>query len=95
MRYIITYFVAFIKFGPSKVTVMKKVTNNIRRGIWRGFGEQLEDLDFGDGICLLSQIYTGFHTKLNYPQREAELVGSKVNITNTNKMRLNARNNQT
>jgi hypothetical protein len=51
--------------------------------------ERLEDLEFADNICLLSQRLTDMQEKLKQLQREAELAELNINVKKTKEMRVN------
>jgi hypothetical protein len=52
---------------------------------------RLEDLDFADDICLLSQRYIDMKDKLMRLQQETNLAGQNINVYKTKEMRINAR----
>jgi hypothetical protein len=72
--------------------VMKKVVEGGRRGIQWGIHDRLEDLDYADDICLLSQSFQDMDTKLARLQKEAEIAGLKINIQKTKEMRIRSEN---
>lgn len=63
---------------------------NRRRGIQWGLHERLEDLDFADDICLLSQRHSDIKFKLDALKKEAEVAGLNINIGKTKTMEINA-----
>ena len=65
--------------------IMKMVTANKRRGITWKPTERLEDLDYADDICLLSQSYKDMKEKLKDLNKEAAKVGLKMNSSKTNR----------
>jgi hypothetical protein len=69
--------------------VMRRVTEGKRRGIQWGLTERLEDLDFADGICLLSQKCRDIAEKLRDLEDEAKVVGLKVNSGETKLTKIN------
>lgn len=71
---------------------MKKVVEGGRRGIQWGIHDRLEDLDYADDICLLSQSFQDMDTKLARLQKEAEIAGLKINIQKTKEMRIRSEN---
>lgn len=66
-------------------------TNN---GIHLGLQTRLNDLDYADDICLLSQSYSELQQKINNISLNAAKVGLKINIRKTKSMRLNTNNEQ-
>jgi hypothetical protein len=60
--------------------MMRKVMEKRKRGLQWGLQDRLEDLDFADGICLLSQRYRDMEIKLVKLQREAEDAGLQINV---------------
>jgi hypothetical protein len=69
--------------------VMRSVTEGKRRGIQWGLTERLEDFDFTDDICLLSQKCRDMAEKLRDLEDEAKLVGLKVNSGKTKLIKIN------
>jgi hypothetical protein len=67
---------------------MRKTLGNRKRGIQWGMKDRLEDLDFADDICLLSQRYSDMEDKL-IRLREAKLAGLNINVNKTKEMRIN------
>lgn len=67
--------------------VMNKVCN-IPRGIQWTLTSRLEDLDFADDICLLSQTNKDMSVKLQRLIHYAGQVGLKINVNKTKLMRL-------
>jgi hypothetical protein len=70
--------------------VMRKVMEKRKRGLQWGLQDRLEDLDFADDICLLSQRYRDMEIKLVKLQREAEDAGLQINVNKTKEMRINS-----
>jgi hypothetical protein len=70
--------------------VMRKVMEKRKRGIQWGLQDRLEDLDFADDICLLSQRYRDMEIKLAKLQREEEDAGLQINVNKTKEMRINS-----
>jgi hypothetical protein len=68
---------------------MRKSLGNRKRGIEWGMKDRLEDLDFADDICLLSQRYSDMKDKLIRLQHEAKLAGLNINVNKTKEMRIN------
>lgn len=73
--------------------VMRKAINNKKKGIQWGLTENLEDLDFADDICLLSQNRQHMQDKIEALETEASKVGLKINKGKTKSMSLNATKN--
>jgi hypothetical protein len=71
--------------------VMRKTLGNRKRGIEWGMKHRLEDLDFADDICLLSQRQSGMKHKLIRLQEEAKLAGLNINVNKTKEMTINTR----
>ena len=71
--------------------VMKKVTEEKKRGIQWGLTERLEDLDYADDICLLAQKYVDMEEKFKDLEYKAKKVGLKVNPTKTKLMKVNTK----
>nr|KAG5711950.1 hypothetical protein BaRGS_026391 [Batillaria attramentaria] len=69
--------------------VMRQATDGKRTGIQWTFSKQLEDLDFADDIALLSHKQQDAQEKLNRVAEEAEKTGLKINISKTEVMRVN------
>jgi hypothetical protein len=69
--------------------VMRRVAERKRRGIQWSLTERLEDFDFADDICLLSQKCRDMAGKLRHLEDEAKLVGLKVNSGKTKLMKIN------
>ena len=69
--------------------VMRNVTRDRRRGIRWGRIDRLEDLDFADDLCLLSEAHGEMQTKLGDLIKEAGKVGLAINVKKTNALRVN------
>jgi hypothetical protein len=69
---------------------MRKTWGNRKKGIQWGMRDRLEDLDFADDICLLSQRYSDMKDKLIRLQQEIKLAGLNINVNKTKEMRINA-----
>ena len=74
--------------------VMSRTTEGRRTGIRWKLNSVLEDLDFADGIALLSSRYVDIEDKTNGLVDEAARVGLKINAKKSKVMRINARNDQ-
>jgi hypothetical protein len=70
--------------------VMRKVMEKRKKGIQWGLPDILEDLDFADDTCLLSQRYRDMETKLIKLQKDAEDAGLQINVNKTKEMRINS-----
>ena len=73
--------------------VMRKVTSR-PRGLQWGITGRLEDIDFADDLCLLSQRMDDMKEKLEELHEEGKKVGLKINYEKTKEIRLNTRNHQ-
>jgi hypothetical protein len=71
--------------------IMKMVTANKRRGITWKLTERLEDLDYADDICLVSQSYKDMKEKLEDMNKEAVKVSLKMNASKTKTMKINSK----
>ena len=69
--------------------VMRNVNRDRRRDIQRGLVNRLEDLDFADDLCLLSETHGHMQTKLKDLTNKAEKTGFKINIKKTTTLRIN------
>ena len=58
--------------------VMRNVNRDRRRGIRWGLVDRLEDLDFADDLCLLSEAYREMQAKLGDLTKEAGKVGLAI-----------------
>jgi hypothetical protein len=63
--------------------VMRKTLEDRKRGIQWGMKDRLEDLDFADDTCLLSQRYSDIKAKLIRLQQEAKLAWLNINVNKT------------
>ena len=70
--------------------VMRNSVQGKSIGIRRKFTSKLEDLDFADDIALMSSKSNDIQDKTTTVKEWAEKAGIKININNTNSMRLNA-----
>jgi hypothetical protein len=71
--------------------MIKMVTANKRRGIIWKLTEGLENLDYADDICVLSQSYKDMREKLEDLNKEAVKVGLKMNASKTKAMKINSK----
>jgi len=60
--------------------VMRNVTRDRWWGIRRGLVDRLEDLDFTDDLCLMSEAHGEMQTKLGDLIKEAGKVGLTINV---------------
>ena len=63
--------------------VMHNVNRDRRRGIRWGLADRLEDLDFADDLCLLSEAHSKMQAKPGDLTKEAGKVGLAINIKKT------------
>jgi hypothetical protein len=68
--------------------VMRNV-NRDRRGIRWGLVDGLEDLDFADDLCLLSEAHREMQAKLGDLTKEAGKVGLAINVKKAKALRVN------
>uniref|UniRef100_A0A8D9EGU9 Craniofacial development protein 2 n=1 Tax=Cacopsylla melanoneura TaxID=428564 RepID=A0A8D9EGU9_9HEMI len=73
--------------------IMTKVTK-IKRGIQWGLMNRLEDIDFADDICLLSQNLNDMKNKIEDLRKESAKAGLKINVKKTKRMDINCRGNE-
>jgi hypothetical protein len=69
--------------------VMRNVNRDRRRGIQWGLIDKLEDLDFADDLCLLSETYGDMQTKLEDLIKEAGKAGLAINVKKTKALTAN------
>jgi hypothetical protein len=62
--------------------VMKRGKGLRKRGIQGSMKERLEDMNYADDICLLTQRFCDMEEKLQRLQEEAESAGLYININN-------------
>ena len=74
--------------------VLKIVKDSRKREIQWSVKERVEDLDYADDICLLTQRFCDLQEKLKRLKEEAELVGLHININRTNGMTVNISNTE-
>lgn len=75
--------------------VMHNVNRNRRRGIRWGLIDRLEDLDFADDLCLLSEAHSEMQAKLGDLTKEAGKIGLAINIKKTKALRVNTEKKRT
>src|SRR3984885_14352688 len=69
--------------------VMRRGTKEGKWGLdWRGV-EKLADLDFADDIALLENFWEGMRELTGSVEREASLVGLRINTSKTKIMKIN------
>jgi hypothetical protein len=69
--------------------VMRNVNRDRRRGIQWGLVKRLEDLDFADDFCLLSEAHGDTQMKLEDLTNKAEKTGLIINVKKTKALRIN------
>jgi hypothetical protein len=69
--------------------VMRSVTQGRRRGIQWGLVNKLENLDFADDLCLLSETHGDMQMKLKNLINKAEKTGLVINVKKTKAVRVN------
>ncbi|KAF6205810.1 hypothetical protein GE061_019984 [Apolygus lucorum] len=74
--------------------VMWGAVGGRKRGIQWTLNERLEDLDFADDLCLISQRFTDLQAKLSALDIAAAGVGLRINSSKTKEMRIKARTDQ-
>ena len=71
--------------------ILRQTTTNSKTGIQWTFTKSLEDLDFADDICLLSQNHQHMQTKTDKLRTEALKTGLNINKEKTEMMKINAK----
>jgi len=66
-----------------------KTTTDTYRGLKWTFTKRLEDLDFADGICLLSHNFQQMQEKTDRLHQTAQTTGLTINAKKTKSMRIN------
>ena len=69
------------------LVVMRNVNRDRRRGIRWGLVDRLEDLDFSDDLCLLSEAHREMQAKLGDLTNEAGNVGLAINVKKSKALR--------
>lgn len=69
--------------------VMRKVVAGGERSVQWGIHDRLEDLDFADDICLLSQRHQDATKKIEKLGERAGKIGLKINVSKTKDLRNN------
>ena len=85
MRRKMWYFI-FISFNYTNYLIYLHYR---RRGIRWDLVDKLEDLDFADDLCLLSETHGDMQTKLEDLLNKAEKTGLVINVKNTKDLRIN------
>lgn len=73
--------------------VMREVTQQCPTGIWWTLRKKLNDLDFADDLCLLSNSISGIQAQLLCLDTAGRDRGLRINIGKTKLMRINENNN--
>lgn len=68
---------------------MRNVLNGRKREIRWGLNDRLEDLDFGDDICVLFARFRDMEIKMTKLREEANNDGRKINAEKTKEMSIN------
>jgi hypothetical protein len=71
--------------------IMRKTIAKGKRGIYWNFSERLEDLDFADDLCLLSQSFRDMNQKVQDLIKIAKGAGLKINSKKSKIMRINGK----
>jgi hypothetical protein len=79
-------------FLSIKSEVMRKITGNHRRGITWSLQDCLEDLEYADNVCPISQSNRDMEDKLLHVREEAEKGGMCINVQKTKELRVGIRN---
>ena len=74
--------------------LMKETTKTERRGITWTLTNVLEDLDFADDICLLSQRHNDMQQKTNDLNANGGCLGFKTSTSKTKEMRMNSKSRE-
>ena len=69
---------------------MKETAKTERRGITWTLTNVLEDIDFADDICLLSQSHNDMQQKTNDLNANGGCLGFKTSTSKTKEMRMNS-----
>ena len=69
--------------------VMRNVNRDRRRGIQWALVNRLQDLDFADDLCLLSESHGDMQTKLEDLTNRAEKAGLIISVEKTKALRIN------
>jgi hypothetical protein len=68
---------------------MKEATKDQARGIQWSLSKHLKDIDFADGVALLSQRHNNMTQNLESMRETAAMIGLKINIEKTKNLRVN------
>ena len=74
--------------------LMKETTKTERRGITWTLTNALEDIDFADDICLLSQTHNDMQQKTNDLNTNGDCLGFKTSTSKTKEMRMNSKSRE-
>ena len=74
--------------------LMKETTKTERRGITWTLTNELEDIDFSDDICLLSQSHNDMQQKTNDLNANGGCLGFKTSTSKTKEMRMNSKSRE-
>lgn len=72
--------------------VMREAALSGQQGIWWTLTRKLDDLDFADDVCLLSNTISGMQTKLQRLYEAGLRRGLKINLGKTKLMKVNIEN---
>ena len=73
---------------------MKETTKAERRGITWTLTNVLEDIDFADDICLLSQSHSDMQQKTNDLNANGGCLGFKTSTSKTKETRMNSKSRE-
>lgn len=71
--------------------VMREAMFGAKTGLQWKLMQYLEDLDFADDVCVISQSYNNMQEKLNRMQERGARAGMKINCKKTKEMRINSK----
>ena len=74
--------------------LMKETTKTERRGITWTLANVLEDIDFADDICLLSQSHNDIQQKTNDLNANGGCLGFQTSTSKTKEMRMNSKSRE-
>jgi hypothetical protein len=69
--------------------VMQNETRERRRVTSWGLVDRLQDLDFADDVCLLSEAHSEVQTKIGDLKKEGGMLGLAINTNKTKALRVN------
>lgn len=70
----------------------KETYKETYRGLQWCLTERLEEINFTDGLCLMSHKLTNIRENMEELSTKVQKVGSKINLDKTKDMRLSSRN---